>query len=129
MREISLIFLGSGIGGVVRFILGSIIYSYTGRNFPYATLMVNLSGAFGSGFFFVLITERFTNLAPYLISFLLVGLFGGYTTFSAFSIETLRLLQTGRIIYAMVNILGHMGLSILLVWLGYTSGQKFLGLS
>lgn len=126
MREIILVFLGAGVGGVLRFVLGSLVYGVTGRNFPYGTLVINLSGSFVMGFLFVLITQRYTNLAPYLIAFLLVGVLGGYTTFSSFSIETLRLFQDGKIGYAVTNILVSTIGGILLAWIGYISAQKLI---
>ncbi|AUR51978.1 fluoride efflux transporter CrcB [Aquella oligotrophica] len=126
MREIMLVFFGAGIGGVLRFVLGSLVYSVTGRNFPYGTLVINLSGSFIMGFLFVLITQRYTNLAPYLIAFMLVGILGGYTTFSSFSIETLRLFQDGKIAYAFTNVLVSTIGGILLAWAGYISAQKLI---
>lgn len=126
MREIMLVFFGAGIGGVLRFVLGSLVYSFTGRNFPYGTLVINLSGSFIMGFLFVLITQRYTNLAPYLIAFILVGILGGYTTFSSFSIETLRLFQDGKIAYAFTNVLVSTIGGILLAWAGYISAQKLI---
>lgn len=126
MREIMLVFFGAGIGGVLRFVLGSLVYSITGRNFPYGTLVINLSGSFIMGFLFVLITQRYTNLAPYLIAFMLVGILGGYTTFSSFSIETLRLFQDGKIAYAFTNVLVSTIGGILLAWVGYISAQKLI---
>lgn len=126
MREIMLVFFGAGIGGVLRFVLGSLVYSVTGRNFPYGTLVINLSGSFIMGFLFVLITQRYTNLAPYLIAFMLVGILGGYTTFSSFSIETLRLFQDGKIAYAFINVLVSTIGGILLAWVGYISAQKLI---
>ncbi len=126
MREIVLVFFGAGVGGVLRFVLGSLVYSVTGRNFPYGTLVINLSGSFIMGFLFVLITQRYTNLAPYLIAFMLVGVLGGYTTFSSFSIETLRLFQDGKIAYAFTNVLVSTIGGILLTWAGYISAQKLI---
>lgn len=124
MREILLVFCGAGCGGVLRFLLGSFVYSYTGRNFPWGTLVINLSGSFVMGFLFVIITQKFTNLAPYLTALILVGLLGGYTTFSSFSIETLRLMQDGKIMYALLNVLTSSIFGIVLAWVGYTIAQK-----
>ncbi len=127
MRAMILIFLGSGIGGLLRFVLGSLIYSYTGRKFPYGTLFINVTGSLIIGFGFVIVTEKFTNFAPYLISFLLVGILGGYTTFATFSLETLRLFQDGKIAYALLNLLSNTVLSVLLTWIGYIAARKLLG--
>lgn len=126
MREIILVFIGTGLGGVLRFILGSMVYSLTGRNFPYGTLVVNLSGSFLMGFLFVIFIEKYTNLAPYLTAFVLVGILGGYTTFSAFSIETLRLFQDGKLANALGNIIISNALGLILAWLGYLLAQKMI---
>lgn len=126
MLEIFLIFIGAGVGGITRFILGSVVYALTGRNFPWGTLFINLTGSFVMGFLYVVITERYTNLAPNLIALVLVGFLGGYTTFSSFSIETLRLFQDGKIFYGIMNIVASNILGIILVWLGYVFAQKLV---
>lgn len=126
MREIVLVFFGAGFGGVSRFVLGSLVYSYTGRNFPWGTLAINLTGSFIMGFLFVIFAQKFTNLAPYLIALVLVGVLGGYTTFSSFSIETLRLFQDGKIMYAIMNVLVSTIGGILLAWLGYALATKLI---
>lgn len=126
MREIVLVFLGAGFGGVSRFVLGSLVYSYTGRNFPWGPLAINLTGSFIMGFLFVIFAQKFTNLAPYLIALVLVGVLGGYTTFSSFSIETLRLFQDGKIMYAIMNVLVSTIGGILLAWLGYALATKLV---
>lgn len=126
MSEVVLVFLGAGIGGVLRFVLGSLVYAYTGRNFPWGTLVINLSGSFIMGFLFVVITQKFTNLAPYLTALILVGVLGGYTTFSSFSIETLRLFQDGKVAYAFANIFVSTIFGVLLAWFGYVLAQKLV---
>lgn len=126
MREIMLVFFGAGFGGVCRFVLGSLVYSYTGRNFPWGTLVINLTGSFIMGFLFVIFAQKFTNLAPYLIALVLVGVLGGYTTFSSFSIETLRLFQDGKIIYAIMNVVVSTIGGVLLAWLGYAVATKLV---
>lgn len=126
MREIMLVFFGAGFGGVCRFVLGSLVYGYTGRNFPWGTLVINLTGSFIMGFLFVIFAQKFTNLAPYLIALVLVGVLGGYTTFSSFSIETLRLFQDGKIIYAIMNVMVSTIGGILLAWLGYAVATKLV---
>lgn len=124
MKEISLVFVGAGIGGVCRFLFGSFIYSLLGRNFPWGTLVINLLGSFLMGFLFVIITTRLNNLAPTLTALILVGLLGGFTTFSSFSIETLRLLQDGKEAYAFANIAISTGCGLFLAWFGYYIAQK-----
>lgn len=124
MSEIILVFLGAGIGGVLRFILGSLVYSYTGRSFPYGTLVINLTGSFIMGFLYVLISQKLEDFAPQLTALLLVGVLGGYTTFSSFSIETLRLFQDGKIFYALTNVLVSTIFGVVLAYLGFILAQK-----
>ncbi len=119
-----LIFLGAGLGGVSRFAISNLFYALLGREFPYGTLIVNVSGCFLMGLLFFLILERVSELAPYLRSFLLIGFLGGYTTFSSFSIETLNLIENGAWTSACLNILLSMGLCLLAVWIGAMGGKQ-----
>lgn len=124
--EIVLVFIGAGVGGVIRFVLGSLVYSYTGRYFPYGTMVINLTGCFLIGLIYVIITEKFVNNSPYLTSLIIVGILGGYTTFSSFSIETLRLIQDGKSLSALLNISISVFVGIFLTFLGMKLGQKIV---
>lgn len=126
MSEIVLVFIGAGLGGVLRFILGSQVYAYTGRNFPYGTLVINLTGSFIMGFLYVYITQKFEDFTPQLTAFILVGLLGGYTTFSSFSIETLRLFQDGKVLYGFINIFTSTIFGVLLAYLGFIFAKKIV---
>ncbi len=124
MTEILLIFVGAGIGGVSRFFVSQFFYGILGRQFPYGTLIVNVSGCFLMGLFFVILLERFNDMASPLRSLLLIGLLGGYTTFSSFSIETLLLIENGSTLAAMLNIFLSLILCILATWLGIMGGRQ-----
>lgn len=126
MSEIILVFIGAGIGGVARFILSSIVYAYTGRAFPYGTLVINLTGCFIIGFSYTVINYKFENLAPYLTAFIIVGILGGYTTFSSFSLETLNLIQKGNIFAGLSNILLSVLVGILATYAGIKLGYKLI---
>jgi len=119
-----LIFLGAGFGGVSRYWISNITYGILGRQFPYGTLVVNISGCFLMGLLFVLILERFDGIGPQLRSLLLIGLLGGYTTFSSFSIETLNLFENGAYLSAALNILFSVILCIAATWLGVMGGRQ-----
>ena len=86
--------LGSAIGGAVRYLLGGWIQQRTGGAFPFPTLLINVSGSFLLGFL-----QRYgletTALSPEVRTMLTIGFCGGYTTFSAFSYETVLLLEQG----------------------------------
>lgn len=124
MKEIGLVFIGAGFGGVCRFVLGSLIISIMGKNFPWATMSINLIGSFLMGFLFVLISNRLADLTPLLTPLILVGILGGFTTFSSFSIETLKLIQNGKLAYALTYVLISTTLGVSFAGLGYTIAQK-----
>lgn len=119
-----LIFLGAGIGGVFRYWISSLVHHFTDRQFPYGTLVVNVSGCFVMGLLFVLVIERFDGLGPQLRSFLLIGLLGGYTTFSSFSIETFNLFENGAWLSGSLNILLSISLCIFATLLGVVGGRQ-----
>lgn len=118
-----LIFAGAGLGGVLRFWISSISYWMLGRQFPYGTLIVNVSGCFLMGLVFVILQERLDGLGPQLRSLLLIGFLGGCTTFSSFSIETLNLFESGAPLYGILNIFLSVILCITATWLGVVSGS------
>lgn len=123
MLDVLLIFVGAGCGGVFRYWISNLSYWFLGRQFPYGTLIVNVSGCFLMGLLFVLLIERFDGVGPQLRSLLLIGLLGGYTTFSSFSIETLNLFENGAFLSGMVNILLSIMLCLAATWIGVIGGR------
>jgi len=119
-----LIFIGAGLGGVFRYWISNGIYFLLGRQFPYGTLIVNISGCFLMGLLFVLILERFANIGPQLRALLLIGFLGGYTTFSSFSIETVGLFENGNWFSALINIFLSVILCIAAAWMGIIGGRN-----
>lgn len=83
---------GGALGGALRHVLGSWVDRRAPGTFPWGTLIVNLSGCFAAGFLVGMLASRQTPL----VTGLLVGVCGSYTTVSAFSLQTLTLLQQGR---------------------------------
>lgn len=124
MLNTLLIFIGAGLGGVSRYWVSNSIYWLIGRNFPYGTLVVNVSGSFITGFFFILLLERFDGVGPLLRSLLLIGFLGGYTTFSSFSIETINLFENGAWASGLLNIFFSMVLCLIAAWLGIIGGKQ-----
>lgn len=118
------IFIGAGLGGVLRHWISTLTYSFTGRDFPYGTLIVNVSGSFLMGLLFALIMERFADFGPQLRALLLIGFLGGYTTFSSFSIETLNLFESGAHVSAILNIVFSITLCITATWLGVMGARQ-----
>ena len=123
MSQIIFIFLGAGIGGVFRYWISESMHAWMGKAFPYGTLIVNVTGCLLMGLLFVLILERLQNFTPHLRSLLLIGLLGGYTTFSAFSMETLALIENGAWIHALLNVMLNTILGLLAVWVGVFSAR------
>lgn len=124
MLNTFLIFVGAGLGGVFRFWVSNLSYLLLGRQFPYGTLIVNISGCFLMGFLFVILLERFDGIGPQLRSLFLIGFLGGYTTFSSFSIETLNLFESGASLSGILNIFLSVILCIAATWLGVIGGKQ-----
>lgn len=124
MNNLILIFIGAGLGGVLRFWVSNATYLLLNRNFPYGTLLVNVSGSFLMGILFVIILERFNGLGPQLRALLLIGFLGGYTTFSSFSIETINLFEAGEMVNAIVNIVLSTSLCLAATWAGIILGRQ-----
>lgn len=112
--------LGGALGSVARFWFSGVVARQFGETFPWGTLLVNVSGSFVIGFFATLTSPDGRWLAPVgLRQFFMIGICGGYTTFSSFSLQTLNLAQDGEWLRAGGNILGAVGLCLLAVWLGH----------
>jgi CrcB protein len=112
--------IGSAIGGVLRFLCSGLIAERIGEVFPWGTLAVNVAGSFVIGFFFTLTGPdgRLLVGAP-ARQFVMIGLCGGFTTFSSFSLQTLNLARDGDWLRASTNIVGSVVLCLAAVWLGH----------
>ena len=98
------IFLGGGLGSVARFAGSGLVARHFGETFPWGTLVINVTGSFAIGFFATLTGTDERWLAP--VSFrqwFMVGVCGGYTTFSSFSLQTLDLARDGEWFKAGLN--------------------------
>jgi fluoride exporter len=117
-----LIAIGSALGGMGRYFVSGAVTGLTGGTFPYGTMLVNITGCLVIGFFATLTGPdgRFLVGTP-ARQFVMIGLCGGYTTFSSFSLETLYLMQAGEWMPAVSNAVGSVLLCILSVWIGYVA--------
>lgn len=121
MVAVFLIFIGGGLGSVARWLISSWIARSIGETFPWGTLLVNVSGSLVIGAVAALTGPEGRWLAPASFrQFFMIGVCGGYTTFSSFSIQTLLLLQDGQGAKAVANIVGSVLFCLLGVWLGHS---------
>ncbi len=108
---------GAGLGGLARYALGTWIMARTGFRFPLGTFLINVSGSFLIGLTMTLLTQRFQP-HPYWRLFLVVGVLGGYTTFSTFEYETLQAVRDGERWLGFLYAAGSVVFGYLAVWLG-----------
>jgi CrcB protein len=119
MLSYILVMLGGALGTGARFWMSGFIAERGGEFFPLGTLVVNVSGSFVIGFF-----AGFTDSeGPVLVSprfrqFFMIGLCGGYTTFSSFSLQTLDFARDGDWLKALLNTMLSFGCCLAAVWLG-----------
>lgn len=116
-----LVAAGSAIGGTLRFWLSGLIANSVGQTFPWGTLVINITGSLAIGFFATLTGPEGRIFVPgEWRQFFMIGICGGYTTFSSFSLQTLTLAQDGEWEWAGLNIGLSVVLCLLGVWLGHT---------
>ena len=117
--SILLVALGGALGSAARYLCSLGLSRWLGETFPWGTLCVNVVGSFVIGFYFILTAPN----GRLLISsdwrvFVTVGICGGFTTFSSFSLQTLLLLRDGELLLAGLNAFGSFTLCMAAVWLG-----------
>lgn len=110
-------FIGSGVGGVLRYGLSGLVHRVSGEGFPSGTLVVNVSGCLAIGFLAAAFDGPLPMREEHRIA-ILVGLLGGFTTFSAFGRETLALAEDRQWISAGANVLLSVSLGLTAVWAG-----------
>jgi len=117
--------LGGALGAMARHAVNSVVHQrILSARFPWSIFAINVAGSFVIGLLGgLLASERLTWGYP-VRSFVIVGILGGFTTFSSFSFDTLALAREGFPLQALWNVVGQVGLSLLAVWIGF-----YLGLS
>ena len=120
MKAYVWIAIGSAIGGVARYWCSGVAARLIGETFPWGTLIVNVVGSFVIGFFATLTAPDGRIFAGTTTrQFVMVGLCGGYTTFSSFSLQTLNLMNDGEWLQVGGNVTASVVLCLLAVWIGH----------
>ena len=119
--------VGGAIGSVGRVMVSSLVSSWTGEEFPFGTIVVNITGAFVMGLLAGYSDSDPGKLifSPPIRTFLMIGILGGYTTFSSFSLQTFLLLEQGNLTGAILNVLLSVLLCVAGVWLGFLTVRAF----
>ncbi|PIR32203.1 MAG: fluoride efflux transporter CrcB [Alphaproteobacteria bacterium CG11_big_fil_rev_8_21_14_0_20_44_7] len=113
-----LIFAGGGVGAVLRYLVSTRLNNAIDSGFPIGILCVNILGSFAIGVFAGIVSRETFAENTIIIPLCMIGLLGGFTTFSAFSLETIALLQAGKYMAALIYISLSLFLSIFVAYLG-----------
>ncbi|MFC3913481.1 fluoride efflux transporter CrcB [Pseudaeromonas sharmana] len=108
---------GGALGSCLRYFLTQLLTTLLGKGFPFGTLCVNLLGSLAIGLTLGALQQEALASHPWR-PFIMVGLLGGLTTFSSFSLDTLLLLQQGEWLKGVLNMLLNVGCCLLLTWIG-----------
>jgi CrcB protein len=115
---------GGAIGTMLRFWISGIVAQAYGERFPTGTLVINITGSFVIGLFATLTAPGGKWLVgPLPRAFFMIGICGGYTTFSSFSLQTLTLARDGQWLYAILNVVLSVTLCLIGVWLGFLAAE------
>ncbi len=118
MDKYLIVMLGSALGGSLRYWLSNVVYKFLPVTFPYGTLVVNFTGSFILALVIFYFDEKFL-ISPLLKLFLTIGICGGFTTFSTFSLETFNLFKEAEYFYAIANIFLSVIICLAAVYFGY----------
>jgi len=125
IRNFLIIGLGGFFGSIFRYFISGVVHQFLQSSaFPYGSIFVNITGCFFIGLSNGLVDFR-QMLTPELRMFLMIGLLGGFTTFSTFGYETMSLVREGEFFSACANVLIQVLIGLLAVWLGYGITKYF----
>jgi CrcB protein len=121
--------LGSAFGGMARFWVSGIVAERVGQRFPWGTIIINITGSMIIGILYALTSPegRLNTSRVIATQLLMVGVCGGFTTFSSFSLQTLTLAREGQWLWAGGNVLISVVVCLTAVWLGFLLGQVLNG--
>ena len=121
MKEILWVGLGGFVGANARYLLGLWVATRYGTSFPLGTFIINITGSFILGLIMGLLDAHV--LAPAVRLALGIGFVGAYTTFSTFTYETLRLIESGSLLLATANVVGSVAVGMLAAIAGLAAGR------
>ena len=125
MLKILLIAAGGGAGSVLRYLMAGWVQRLVGETFPAGTLVVNMTGCLLIGVLSALFSATLIPEAYRMA--VLVGVLGGFTTFSTFGLETFTLLNSGQALRALANVLLSVFVGLAAVWFGHRLGRRVCG--
>lgn len=128
MLKLILIAGGSAVGGLLRYWLGGALQRAVDIDFPLGTLVVNVLGCLAIGALAALFAGPFLVREEYRFA-LIVGLLGGFTTFSSFGLETFQLATAGQLARAALNVVASCVLGLAAVWIGYRLVERWIGVA
>jgi len=120
MQSAVLVFLGAGLGGVLRHALNLAIPRALGEGFPWATFLINATGSLAMGLLIGWLARRGEGAPRDVQLFVATGILGGYTTFSTFSLDAIRLIEREQIVLAALYVGGSVLLGLAGLWAGLT---------
>lgn len=128
MKLLALAALGGAIGAGGRYLVGIYALRYLGPGFPYGTFIVNILGALIMGLFIHFLAVRYTGSAE-LRTLIAVGILGGFTTFSAFSLEVANMIERGNWSLAVIYSLASVIATVLALFAGLYIARQLTGVS
>jgi len=123
LGQVVLVGLGGFVGSAARYVVSVLVQRVSPDSFPYGTLVVNVAGCLAIGFLGGLMETR-QLLGPGQRLFLLIGVLGGFTTYSTFAYETLGLTHMADFGKALLNVAAHVVLGMAAAWLGYLAAEQ-----
>ncbi|TCV61337.1 camphor resistance protein CrcB [Neorhizobium sp. R1-B] len=125
MNHMLLVAIGGALGSVCRYLVGLWALRQFGPNFPWGTLTVNVAGSFAIGLLAELIVRRY-DASPEMRLLLITGVLGGFTTFSAFSLDVITLFERGAALAGATYVLASVAISLGAVFAGLALGRAML---